>query len=814
MKFIRVFGVAWVLVAVTAAGATANQPHSASEVRAHLSVAKRAVMTNPPEALAQADLAAALLKALPPTFENKATSAEVRWAQAAALFGLHRPKESLAISSVALTQDIGPKAPPTKLLGDLHMIKGEALAELGQIEEALAELQQAFRIFQAANQPRSQAIAFQAIGSIYLMARDYDRGLWYFTQSAEVYKGDPSLLLSAFNNRAVARMEQGKAAKAVGDFNLALVYAKRLNSKVLEARILGNLARAQVQVGAYQDARAGIERGMEIARSSASGDWTAVLYDASAQLALRQGHLAEAADQVDRGFAAVKGGKDTLMQRDLYRTAYAVDKALGRDASALKHLEALKRLDDQALAAAASTSAALMAARFDFANQNVRIAELRADEVERAARNRLNLLIATVLASGVILILLLIGILSIRRSRNQVRAANAELSQTNVELQQALTARTEFLATTSHEIRTPLNGILGMTQVLLADRGLTPDIKGKIEVVHGAGETMRALVDDILDVAKMTTGQLQLYPAEMDLHRLLKDTVEVWSGQAQSKNLSLQLNLADCPQRIVQDEVRLRQIVFNLTANAVKFTDRGEVRVVARAIPVPGGAERLQVQISDTGIGIPPDKLEEIFESFRQVDSGTTRRHGGTGLGLAICRSLAVAMGGDIAVASVLGAGATFTVDLPLERAADNASIAHDGEIESLAQARLLLVEGNPLSQSILRALLAPKVASFHAAGSCEEALAAVSKGHADLLVMDAAAMKMDRAAIATLVRKMREEGGRAVLLWPSPDDAVVNFVKQNEISLLLATPLAAPELVAALIALYAPQGTPQEVAA
>lgn len=622
-------------------------------------------------------------------------------------------------------------------------------------------------------------------------------------------------------------------------YNQALVLARRLKSTIFEARLLARLTETQLSTNNIAAANRSIEEGMRLKTTTA---WQPALYTVAAQAALKKGDLGSAKTFIDRALEIGSAHSAPLL-RDSERTAYEVYKARGDERNALRHLEAFKRLDDQTRTVAASASTALLAAQFDFANQRTSIAQLKTNEIRSdamIARSQRTILIILLAGSGLVTTLLLIGYLSIRRSRNRERAANEELSGTNAELEEALAARTRFLATTSHEIRTPLNGILGMTQVLLADRGLEPSTRSKIELVHGAGETMRALVDDILDIAKITTGELVLHPAEMDLARLLRDTARVWEGQAQAKGIAIHLELGGSPGRIVQDEVRLRQIVFNLVANAVKFTDRGEVRMVAEAVPATGGpategqttdgqgtdrqatdrqatdrrGERLRIRISDTGIGIPADKLEEIFESFRQVDSGTTRRHGGTGLGLSICRSLAQAMGGTIGVESMLGVGATFTIDLPLVRGAEQAAAGGRAAPGTLRAARLLLVEANPLNQSILRAVLTPKVARFAAAGGVEEAIAAVSDGEVDLLLIDAAATGMDAAAAGAIAAPLLASGGRAVLLWPSPDPATAEAAARAGFTRLIATPVAAPDLVAALVTLYVPAGTPEEIAA
>jgi signal transduction histidine kinase/CheY-like chemotaxis protein len=414
------------------------------------------------------------------------------------------------------------------------------------------------------------------------------------------------------------------------------------------------------------------------------------------------------------------------------------------------------------------------------------------------------MLLALLSAAAIISTLLLIGFLSIRRSRNQVRDANATLSATNVALEKALAAKTEFLATTSHEIRTPLNGILGMTQVILAGRALDPTLRGRIELVHGAGETMKALVDDILDVAKMETGELSIHPGEMDLKRLLEDAVTVWTGQAETKRIGIEFDLDHCPGKIIADEVRLRQIIFNLMSNAIKFTDRGHVRLAALSEEdEETGKEKLVIRVADSGIGIPPDRIEDIFESFRQVDGGVTRRHGGTGLGLAICRSLARAMGGDVEVASVLGTGSTFTLTLPLERCAAEIARADRAAATSLAGAELLMIEPNPLGQGIMRALLAGECANLHFAGDVPAALELLGKAGVDHVIAEGSGLGLDPAGAGALAAACAAANARFTLLWREPSPDLLIAFRDHGVTHVVAKPISAPDLLSEMNRVY-----------
>jgi len=277
-----------------------------------------------------------------------------------------------------------------------------------------------------------------------------------------------------------------------------------------------------------------------------------------------------------------------------------------------------------------------------------------------------------------------------------------------------------------------------MTQVMLADRTLAGAVRERLEVVQGAGLTMRALVDDILDVAKMESGNLTIDPVPMDFAALANEVVRLWSEPAAAKGLDFVSDLAAAPGWIVSDPSRLRQLLFNLLSNALKFTAAGQIGLRATT-SAEGMADRLQIAVFDTGIGIPADKLDDIFESFRQADSSTTRQYGGTGLGLTICRNLAQALGGTILVSSIPGQGSTFTLDLPLAYA-DAPAAAQDA---TAGAGGVLILERNPITRAMLRAVFEKAVARLHFAADDQEAL--------ELLDLEQfAALIIDEAALAT----------------------------------------------------------------
>jgi len=686
----------------------------------------------------------------------------------------------------------------SKLKGDVLRSRAGYHAASAGVSAALADYQAAFRIYGAIDDTRSQSIALLGIAALYQEANDYLGALKYYGQALDTYHGDPQLQLAIYNNRADAFMELKRYADAERDFRAALKLAHGLDSPVLEAQILRNAARNELLAGDIDTADRSIAQAFQLLRGGDSDGSAAQLWAVAAQAALQRGKVEQARTMIERAFAGVDIARPTTVWWRAHQTAVAIYEKLGDSQHALMHLVALKKLDDDNAKLVAQHSTALLAAQFDSANQDLKIAKLQRDEANRRldyerarARTQFWIFVGSALSAIVIVGMLGFGLVTIRRSRNEVRAANIDLAASNTALGKALAAKTEFLATTSHEIRTPLNGILGMTQVMLADRGLDPAMRDRIGVVHGAGVSMRALVDDILDVAKMETGNLTIERAPVDLPAMLKDVSRLWQEQAAAKGIGFELDTSDAPARIESDPARLRQIVFNLLSNALKFTQNGHIHVRSGVIQGADG-EQVTIEIRDTGIGIPPEKLDLIFESFRQADAGTTRQFGGTGLGLAICRNIARAMDGDVTVASVAGEGSTFTVAVPLIRAEEEVEVA----VEDSGKA-LLIIDKNPISRAMLKTLFAPRFAVLKVAGSIEEAAAIVANGGVERIVTDEATVAMDGDAEAGIARL---SGAPLSLLWTNPDSDDRARLTAAGVDQVIAKPIAGAALVQTIV--------------
>ena len=266
-------------------------------------------------------------------------------------------------------------------------------------------------------------------------------------------------------------------------------------------------------------------------------------------------------------------------------------------------------------------------------------------------------------------------------------------------------AKSDFLANMSHEIRTPMNAVIGMTELLL-DTRLTPTQHEYLSIVQESGESLLTLINDVLDFSKIEAGKFELDPSVFDLREILGDAMKSLAVRASRQGLELAFDVdRDVPEMLEGDYARLRQIVINLVGNSIKFTPKGEVVLTVRCVSHEDRSIVLQLSIRDTGIGIPADKLELIFEEFQQVDSSTTRTYGGTGLGLAICSRLVSLMGGRIWVESVLGFGSTFHFTANLVIRNDVTRPARQ-RTEILSETPVLVVDDNATNRRILNEML------------------------------------------------------------------------------------------------------------
>jgi signal transduction histidine kinase len=377
--------------------------------------------------------------------------------------------------------------------------------------------------------------------------------------------------------------------------------------------------------------------------------------------------------------------------------------------------------------------------------------------VVQLASNRMHWDTVALLTVGVAAYVAFIGRLSAT-----LDAESAALTKALVAAEAANAAKSVFLTTVSHEIRTPLNGVLGMAQAMRAD-ALSEPQRQRLDVIRQSGEALLVMLNDILDLSKIEAGKLELEEADFDLATLAASVDAVFAPAAKAKGVGFKTVIEPGVAGAWRgDPHRVRQILYNLLSNAVKFTETGEVLTHLSA-----SDEGIRLEVKDTGVGIPDDRIDSLFTKFVQADSSITRRFGGAGLGLAICRELCTAMGGRIAIDSTLGVGSRFTVHLPLKRAAaspvaDAHAIEDAAPLEMAPALRLLAAEDNPVNQLVLRTLLTQIGIAPTIVDNGGEAVAAWEAGDWDLILMDVQMPVMDGPTAARTIRAREAETGRA----------------------------------------------------
>ncbi len=344
----------------------------------------------------------------------------------------------------------------------------------------------------------------------------------------------------------------------------------------------------------------------------------------------------------------------------------------------------------------------------------------------------------------------------------QRKKMESELKVAKEKAEEATHAKSSFISNVSHEIRTPLNAIIGLTDLLMQEKELSPYLEENLKSIKFSSDHLLDILNDVLDFSKLEAGHLRLDQNEFNLEDLVKGSVKAMEYKAREKGIALNYKIQpDIPPVLEADPSRLRQILLNLLSNAVKFTSEGNIDVFVKMSQKEGMHCRLKFLVSDTGIGIPESKLESIFETFSQAETHTYRKYGGSGLGLSISKKLTELLGGEIGVKSIEGMGSTFWFEIPFKISSKDASYREEEklpEIKDLKGMNILLVEDDEMNQYVMNQLLKRWKAQVVTAQNGQKAIELLSAEKFDLVLMDIHMPGLDGYEASKVIRDENSE--------------------------------------------------------
>lgn len=671
-------------------------------------------------------------------------------------------------------------------LADTYNRIGLVFNSRGEYEEALENFMNSIQIYRLLENPEGMSLAFCHMGMVYRKLEDYEKAGEFLTQALNLNKqsGQTREIAEVYLQLGVLNKSIDQHEEAIRMFKKSLNLARYYNDQRNVAECLSQIGSVYHEMADYETALSFYRRAMNIQESQdiRQGMVQTSTSMAGAYLdmveARRSGTFNDFSTSIvpeDEIFALLKKSIEMAREsgnfNDLvssYETLIRASATFLRYKDAVSYQKLLVRYRDSLEGIVRQQNIARLQADYERKQKEEEIILLNSDKkVQESIMDRHKLERYVYFGGGVSLIIVIFGLFNrlnfVRRTRNELQHRNKQIEEEKSRAEQSENVKEQFLAKMSHEIRIPMNTIMGSVNILLNGKHLKSQLK-YLNAIYQSSENLMVIIDDILDLTKLQAGQIKLDEDVFNIREEVRNVQQIMQFKAREKGIDFKVKIADdVPQHVSGDSTRLNQVLINLAGNGIKFTEKGKVVISVEIKNVQDNIAQVLFSVTDTGIGIPEDRLDKIFKSFTQADSDTNRKYGGTGLGLTISKQLVELQKGSIYVESVTGKGSTFSFKLayPIAELESKAKSPNTpASSEKFKGLRILVVEDDEFNIMVLKDTLSSALEDVHVDVAVEgdEAVSKWKENKFDIILMDIELPKMNGHEVTQAIRNSENE--------------------------------------------------------